>query len=566
MQGKIYYIHTVAAGQTLYSICKAYGVTQNEIAQANPGQAIDVIKPGQVLKVPEKTVVHKNPETTNLAGESQNPSDTLKTYMVKQGDTLYNIARQYGRSVSEFIDANPDLKNGLKTGMALIIPSELNLGKINDALLTSAGKTVITYSIDKCDSISAHQTNRFLKVALMLPFHADELFLQDTTGTDSLPKTHAQNRTISMGISSLEFYQGFLIGLDSLKKEGINITLYSYDTKSDSNHVKQFLKELEIIKPDIIVGPVRNHNLALVSAFSKEHGIPLILPFTRANYAPTLKNPLAVFMLPDAATNQNTFSGYISGYNHSNIIVVSHNDTSDTDEYAILKTQLATVATAPQKNNTYKEIFINDTLPRSIYGSLKKDTNNIVILISNNEASVINIVSLLSMQDGHNIKLFGLPTWSRFNNLRPEYLHKLSTVVYLPYYIDYTKPVTKSFVSITRNKYGFEPHKTSFGGSNSNFVYLGFETCLLFGKNIVYYGKSMLNCICNLNPRLPQSDYSFRPLPDGEGFVNHSINLVEYKKDFSLTRSNYSYDAEIQSVVPLGITAPEGENEIFIVE
>ena len=53
-RGKVFYIHTVKAGQTIYSICKAYGVAKEDIADANPGESIEVIKPGQVLKIPVK--------------------------------------------------------------------------------------------------------------------------------------------------------------------------------------------------------------------------------------------------------------------------------------------------------------------------------------------------------------------------------------------------------------------------------------------------------------------------------------------------------------------------------
>ena len=34
--GKIYYSHVVQDKQTLYSICKAYGVTIDEVCEANP--------------------------------------------------------------------------------------------------------------------------------------------------------------------------------------------------------------------------------------------------------------------------------------------------------------------------------------------------------------------------------------------------------------------------------------------------------------------------------------------------------------------------------------------------
>ena len=49
--GKVYYIHVVKPGQTLYAIAKAYNISQKEITLENPG-AVSGIRIGQALKIP----------------------------------------------------------------------------------------------------------------------------------------------------------------------------------------------------------------------------------------------------------------------------------------------------------------------------------------------------------------------------------------------------------------------------------------------------------------------------------------------------------------------------------
>ena len=51
--GKVYYVHKVLAKQTRYSICKAYGVTDEELAAANPDLK-DGLKAGSILFIPVK--------------------------------------------------------------------------------------------------------------------------------------------------------------------------------------------------------------------------------------------------------------------------------------------------------------------------------------------------------------------------------------------------------------------------------------------------------------------------------------------------------------------------------
>ncbi len=53
IEGKVYYIHVVKPGQTLFSISKAYNVTEKDIALENPG-VYSGLQVGQMLKIPEQ--------------------------------------------------------------------------------------------------------------------------------------------------------------------------------------------------------------------------------------------------------------------------------------------------------------------------------------------------------------------------------------------------------------------------------------------------------------------------------------------------------------------------------
>lgn len=101
MDGKVYYIHIVKKGQTLYSISKAYNVVQSDIIAVNP-DAANGLKVNMSLKIPE-AAMH--------AGEVQlKQSDNFIFYIVQAGQTLYSIAQQYNSSVEELKKNNPNLK------------------------------------------------------------------------------------------------------------------------------------------------------------------------------------------------------------------------------------------------------------------------------------------------------------------------------------------------------------------------------------------------------------------------------------------------------------------------
>jgi LysM repeat protein len=119
IDGQKFYMHTVAQGNTLYSVCKAYGVTEADVKTVNPEIGENPLKLGQVLKIP---VVNE------LSADGKHI-----IYTVKPGDTLYSLCRKYGVSEVDFYSINPDIKQGkpLKVGQEIKFPYTVVEDKIN---------------------------------------------------------------------------------------------------------------------------------------------------------------------------------------------------------------------------------------------------------------------------------------------------------------------------------------------------------------------------------------------------------------------------------------------------
>lgn len=88
--------YTVQKGDTLGKIATQYGTTIQEIAQINGIENVNLIFPGQVLRI------HTN---SNIHGSESN--STGKTYYtIKRGDTLWGVARRYGTTVQNLVEWN----------------------------------------------------------------------------------------------------------------------------------------------------------------------------------------------------------------------------------------------------------------------------------------------------------------------------------------------------------------------------------------------------------------------------------------------------------------------------
>lgn len=100
--------HRVRSGESLYTIGKRYGVSVDRLKAAN-GLRRNTIRVGQELVIPARS--------SGGAAASEG-----KVHRVRSGDTLSEIARRYGTTVSKLRSANGLTSNRLRIGQELKIP------------------------------------------------------------------------------------------------------------------------------------------------------------------------------------------------------------------------------------------------------------------------------------------------------------------------------------------------------------------------------------------------------------------------------------------------------------
>lgn len=115
--------YTVQSGDTMWLIAKRFGVSLSALIKANPQiPDPDRIYPGQVINVPGKAPSPPSPPpkpTPPATGENNG-----RLYTVKNGDTFFNIAQRYALNLDSLILANPQIcdPDRLKPGMQIYLP------------------------------------------------------------------------------------------------------------------------------------------------------------------------------------------------------------------------------------------------------------------------------------------------------------------------------------------------------------------------------------------------------------------------------------------------------------
>ncbi|MBF0241600.1 MAG: LysM peptidoglycan-binding domain-containing protein [Desulfamplus sp.] len=130
---KSYSSHKVKRGETLFSVAKKYGITMGDLAAANNISTKYSISAGKVIKIPEDTASTQY-RTSKEAKKSQEASGSKKVasnnsvkYKVKQGDTMWSIAKRHNTTPDAIKAANSLSDYTVNEGKEITIPKTKSL-------------------------------------------------------------------------------------------------------------------------------------------------------------------------------------------------------------------------------------------------------------------------------------------------------------------------------------------------------------------------------------------------------------------------------------------------------
>ena len=133
-----YIKHTVSKGETIVQIAQKYKVTPYDIYRLNPDSQ-NGIQLNSILLIPPSTLSVKANLPVKTVVKS---SETI--HEVKPKETLFSLSKQYDVTGEAIENANGELlKNGLKVGQFIKIPSKSSSQNGNVTTPTLAPKTVV---------------------------------------------------------------------------------------------------------------------------------------------------------------------------------------------------------------------------------------------------------------------------------------------------------------------------------------------------------------------------------------------------------------------------------------
>ena len=490
--------HTIRSGETLFSVAKSYGVSTDDIVAANPGLEASTFYVGKTIRIPESAAAEPTSQSASAVVE----------YTIKKNETLYGLCRRFGVEKEDMLSLNPQLKSGVRAGMAIKVPPK-KAASAQDAVASTPSE----YDIE---AMRAHrnEVNRIdvARVALLLPFQASD--------SKNVPRF-------------VEYYEGFLMAIDSLRRTGYSIDLSVYDLGDGTSKTQEVLRTNEVNSADLIIGGVTDKQIELIADYASKKGVKYVIPLsskleklTSGNSFIFQVNPPKAYIAPIAAARA---CSLLAGYNA--IVVNTGGDKDEERDFV-----LALSAEMGRKNIPFRELGYNSrTFRDDLKGILSTTKPNVIIPTSSSKEALAKLLptlrALAKEQSNYRLTLFGHPNWQTYTEYTGDFA-AFNTYIYTPFFANTRAANVRRFSTRYKSFFQKNMHQTY-----PRFAMLGFDTGMYFITALQKHGANFEENIRKMRYNsLQMGLYYTDRMSNWGGFMNQNIYIVHYNKDKTVTR------------------------------
>lgn len=511
---KTFDFHFVTKGETLYAISRQYEIPVRTIIEDNPGIDPTHLRLGERLLIRRKQIGSEDEAGSLAQWEAYRQSlnsvadEGTSYHIVRPGETFYSLSRRFGITEEELGALNNGLTPAdLKAGAMIKVPGESEDAHPTQTVTPRDTTALEIREIPEEIEFRALRRSEPLDIALLLPL---------TTGNK-----------VTANPNYLEFYQGFLLGLDSVKRLGYSVRSSLFDTKRNPEEVGRIIDEKSFREADLIVGPVYENELQAVLHYAEQKHVPTVSPLAHIEQT----NSDVLFQLaPDPAHKYDKVSDLFAPDKRITLICTANTDKEfESEMLALLQ---------GRRYDTYR--FQNaqpgsgsgGNSPGNLTPLLENSEDNVFIILSDDEVEVDRILAALASADTNltsrgrtapRYTVLGNVRWNRYNNIDRTMFFKNRVVFISTYHAKRDSEAVKKFDSA---------YIRAFGTIPTLYSYRGYDTALIFAQAMFGEIEQKLEGR-SFTPL--QTTYRFERPEGRPNHVNSDWTRVNYNKDFTIT-------------------------------
>lgn len=396
LHGRKYYVHIVEKGQTVYSIAKAYKV-----------EAYDA-------------VTH------------------VDIHFMHPGDTVWLPAR------GQFSSAAEEIARQEADAAQPVAPVETAATETVPATVTTPATQRVAPSVRKPAST--------IKVALLMPLYLKQIDEISTSKFDIEQRGKKSYRQFEF----IEFYEGIMLALDELDKQGISVELNVVDVSENSSQaVETAFISHRVTQSDFIVALLFRESFDKAAELAQQAGVYIVNPMaTRSELCST--NPYMVKIQPSVAGQVEIMLKNMKVERpDAHLYIIHSNAKAEKPMLEELKRQL-------DGRKDIRYTIFNWSQNAKLAATLKTTPNCNVISIydqgrDNNRVFVSNLLNRLSAFKNNPPTLYSFSDWTRdYSDIDFSQLQHLNYHTFYSSW-DMTNQVHVDFLKAFRSKFASEP-------------------------------------------------------------------------------------------------------------
>ncbi|MGC8803948.1 MAG: PBP1 and LysM peptidoglycan-binding domain-containing protein, partial [Bacteroidales bacterium] len=489
-------------------------VSVEDIRQANQLTS-DTLRVSQQLVIPVNRKTDVSSKDTPAIVDKR-----FITHRIQPGETLYSLAKLYGTTVDKILEINPDQRESLKVGAELKIPP-------TDSTL------IIPKTVISCDSLKFLVKGKSISIALLLPLFANNQGSKGDEDEESreemLISSKVDENFPPVVMNFVEFYQGVLLAIEDLKKEGLNIELNVFDTRKGTDNINTILSQPAFQRSQLIIGPVFSDQIPMVASYARQNRVPVVLPVTAADSIVEQTNNMFQILSGQKGQIQQILKA-VEADSVRNILVVYNAKDNPLYNQQIRK-QLTTLFNNTTVAKKIREFNIYGNDFNDLLASLDSVTMNHVVSFSNDEVFVATLLGQLEKKLlYYPIHTYGMSEWLSFNSIDLNYFYNQQLTCFSNFYVNYQDEKVLRFLKKYRLRFGSEPVRNSKFGFN--YCMLGYDLTRYFVTAVTCLGSNFNAYDCTPYPAMNVKLKFESPIGTG-GYVNRAFYRLQYNKNFT---------------------------------
>ena len=518
-----YIYHTITAGETLYAIARQYKSDVESIMRANPGIKPSKLARGSVIRVPsqeeasvkeevaEETEkpLEATPSNTQESVKEADPEKVYETYVAKKKETYYSIAQKFGVTIADLRAVNPSIRT-VREGTVINLPEIEPVEEAETAKANNENST--EYLEELYNRIYTRKDADHINVAVILPF-----MLKEENNLKSELYT--------------EYYQGFLLAVDSLKRQGYSIMLSAYDSEGSIEVVRNILQQPQMTTMDLIIAPDQDEAIDLIADFGEQYDINVVNTFSMKNEKINTNSRVFQTNIPGAYLYAETVARFVKLFRNRDIVFLEDKESADSNNEFIelLKGELN------ERHIPYSTCQYSNTLKPEDLITIGNALSVVFVPTTNKKEVPAQILPSLNYFVENTpqcqVSLFGHPSWVPQINRNLDEFYRLDTYIYTRFYA--TPDDSRMYDLSLKYLYWYNKEMKN---ASPKYALLGFDTGMYFMSAIAENGKNFANYELKSKSNSIQTDFRFERINNWSGFINKSFYFVHLSPNMKIEK------------------------------